>query len=90
MSALAEHVRDYLQVRGALRFKLDGEGRPLREFVAFADAAGQSTVTAKTALEWARLPRGGSPELSVAAAAGGPRLRALPRGARPGLRVPPL
>jgi integrase len=61
MSALAAHVHNYLQVRRALGFKLVGEGQLLREFVAFADAAGQGTVTTRMALEWARLPRSGSP-----------------------------
>lgn len=61
MSALAEHVQNYLRVRRALGFKLVGEGQLLREFVAFADAGGQCTVTTRIALEWARLPRSGSP-----------------------------
>ncbi|MBA3808433.1 MAG: tyrosine-type recombinase/integrase [Solirubrobacterales bacterium] len=60
MSALAEHVQNYLKIRRALGFKLVGEGQLLTEFVAFAEAAGERTVTTKTALEWARLPRGGS------------------------------
>jgi integrase/recombinase XerD len=90
MSALAEHVRNYLQVRRALGFKLVGEGRLLREFVAFADAAGQRTVTTSLALEWARLPRGGSPNYLSR------RLRAVRGLARylkaldPACEVPPL
>jgi integrase/recombinase XerD len=90
MSALAEHVQNYLQVRRALGFKLVGEGQLLREFVAFADAAGQRTVTTSLALEWARLPRGGSPNYLSR------RLRAVRGFARylhaldPGCEVPPL
>jgi integrase len=61
MSALAEHVQNYLQIRRALGFKLVGEAQLLREFVAFADAARQLTVTTNLALEWARLPRSASP-----------------------------
>jgi integrase/recombinase XerD len=90
MSALAEHVHNYLQLRRALGFKLVGEGRLLREFVAFADAAEQRTVTSSIALEWARLPRGGSPNYLSR------RLRAVRGFARylqtldPACEVPPL
>lgn len=90
MSALAEHVQNYLQVRRALGFKLVGEALLLREFVAFADAAGQRTVTTRIALEWARLPRSGSPNYLSR------RLRAVRGFARylkaldPACEVPPL
>lgn len=39
---------------------LVGEGQLLAEFVAHADAAGERTITTRLALEWARIPRGGS------------------------------
>ncbi|HZK16378.1 MAG TPA: tyrosine-type recombinase/integrase [Solirubrobacterales bacterium] len=60
MKALDRHLEDYLTLRRALGFKLVGEGQLLAQFVAFAEAAGERTVTTATALEWARLPRGGS------------------------------
>jgi integrase/recombinase XerD len=90
MSALAEHAQNYLQVRRALGFKLVGEGRLLAEFVAFADAAGQRTVTTSSALEWARRPTSGSPNYLSR------RLRAVRGFARylkaldPACEVPPL
>jgi len=90
MNALAEHVQNYLQLRRALGFKLVGEGQLLADFVAFADAAGQDTVTTSTALEWARLPEGGSPNYLSR------RLRAVRGFARylktldPACEVPPL
>jgi integrase/recombinase XerD len=90
MSALTEHAHNYLQVRRALGFKLVGEGRLLAEFVAFADAAGQRTVTTSIALEWARLPRSASPNYLSR------RLRAVRGFARylhaldPACEVPPL
>ena len=90
MSALAEHVQNYLRVRRALGFKLLGEETLLREFVAFADAAGQDTVTTKPALEWARRPVSGSPNYLSR------RLRAVRGFARylhaldPTCEVPPL
>lgn len=90
MSGLAEHVQNYLQVRRALGFKLVGEAQLLREFVAFAEAAGQRTVTSGIALEWARLPRSASPNYQSR------RLRAVRGFARylkaldPACEVPPL
>jgi integrase/recombinase XerD len=90
MSALATHVENYLRIRRALGFKLVGEGRLLADFVAFADAARQDTVSTSTALEWARLPRGGGPNYLSR------RLRAVRGFARylrtldPACEVPPL
>jgi integrase/recombinase XerD len=90
MSALAEHGQNYLQVRRALGFRLVGEGQLLREFVAFADARGQRTITTSFALEWARLPTSGSPNYLSR------RLRAVRGFARylhaldPACEVPPL
>jgi integrase len=90
MSALAEHVQKYLHVRRALGFKLLGEGQLLANFIAFADAAGERTVTTRTALEWARLPSSGSPNYLSR------RLRAVRGFARhlhaldPACEVPPL
>ncbi len=60
MSALAEHVERYLAVRRALGFKLHREGRMLADFIAFAEARGEQTVTIDTALAWAKLPAAGS------------------------------
>ena len=90
MSALAEHVQNYLQVRRALGFKLVGEEQLLREFVTFADAAGQHSITIGLAVKWARLPSSGSPNYLSR------RLRAVRGFARylqaldPACEVPPL
>ena len=90
MSALSEQVHNYLTVRRALGFKLVGEETLLREFVAFADAAGQRTVTTEFALGWARRPASGSPNYLSR------RLRAVRGFARylhaldPACEVPPL
>jgi integrase len=61
VKALDRHLEDYLALRRALGFKLVGEGQLLAQFVTFAEAAGQRTITTQAALEWARLPVGGSP-----------------------------
>jgi integrase/recombinase XerD len=56
MSGLAEAVACYLATRRALGFKLEGAGRHLEQFAAFAEAAGADTVTTDLALAWATLP----------------------------------
>jgi len=87
VKALDRHLEDYLTLRRALGFKLVGEGQLLAQFVTFAAAAGQRTATA---LEWARLPRGGSPNYLSR------RLRAVRGFARylhaldPTCEVPPI
>jgi integrase/recombinase XerD len=61
MSHLSSHVEDYLAMRRALGFKLAKEGRLLRDFAAFAEAAGAGTVTTDLAVAWAILPQNASP-----------------------------
>jgi len=90
MNALDRHLQDYLALRRGLGFKLVGEGQLLAGFVAFAEAAGRRTITTETALEWARLPRGASPDYLSR------RLRAVRSFARylqaldPSCEVPPI
>jgi integrase len=60
MSGLAEAVASYLATRRALGFKLEGAGRLLEQFAAFAEAASADTVTTELALQWATLPAGRS------------------------------
>jgi integrase/recombinase XerD len=61
MSDLSGHIRDYLAMRRALGFKLEKESRLLRDFAAFAEAVGVSTVTTDLAVAWAILPPNASP-----------------------------
>jgi integrase len=56
MSGLSEAAAGYLATRRALGFRLEGAGRHLEQFAAFAEAAGQDTVTIELALQWAALP----------------------------------
>jgi len=58
MTALAQHVEDYLAIRRGLGFKLRTERRMLADFVVFMDSVGQSTVTVDVALQWATMPTG--------------------------------
>ena len=59
MSPLAAVAQDYLQVRRALGYKLDRQGRQLLQFVAYLDQIGASTITTEHAVAWATQPTGG-------------------------------
>jgi integrase len=54
MSALVDHLSDYLTLRRALGFALGRHGHDLQDFVAFLDAAGAERVTVDLAVAWAR------------------------------------
>ena len=56
MNELSEAAACYLATRRALGFRLEGAGRHLEQFAAFAEAAGQDTVTTELALQWSTLP----------------------------------
>ncbi len=56
MSALREAVRDYLELRHSLGFKLEDAGLKLPRFVAFLEERGSSRITTALALEWAQQP----------------------------------
>lgn len=56
MSALSEHVEEYLRARRALGVKLERHGRLLPQLVNYLEAAGATTVTRELAISWARLP----------------------------------
>jgi integrase len=60
VSGLAEAVTCYLATRRALGFRLEGAGRHLEQFAAFAEAADAETFTTELALQWATLPAGRS------------------------------
>lgn len=56
MSALTQHVDDYLRLRRSLGFKLERAGWLLPQFVAYLQDAGAATVTSELAIAWARQP----------------------------------
>jgi site-specific recombinase XerD len=58
MSALRQHVADYLSMRRSLEFKLTFPGQVLPDFADFLDAADATTVTTELAIAWAGLPQG--------------------------------
>lgn len=61
MSALAEHLHDYLRLRRGLGFQLGRHGESLPGFVTFVEASGAATVTVELAVSWARSPAGIKP-----------------------------
>ncbi len=61
MTALADHLDDYLRLRRALGFQLGRHGESLPGFVAYLEANGAATITVELAVAWARLPQGIKP-----------------------------
>jgi integrase len=62
MSALSQHVEEYLRARRALGVKLERAGRLLPQLVDYLEAAGSSTITHELAIAWARLPARAHPQ----------------------------
>jgi integrase/recombinase XerD len=61
VSALSEHLDDYLRLRRGLGFQLGRHGQVLPHFVVYLEARGATTVTVELAVAWARLPAGIKP-----------------------------
>ena len=61
MSALHQHLDDYLAIRRALGYQLRQEARMLASFVEHLEAEGLARVTVDAALAWATAPEGASP-----------------------------
>lgn len=61
MSALAEHLSDYLRLRRGLGFALGRIGYDLQDFVSFLDTAGEDTITVEIVMAWARSKPGNKP-----------------------------
>jgi integrase/recombinase XerD len=59
--SLRTDLEQYLALRRALGFKLEGEGRLLEQFIAYLDDHNLHTVTAENAVNWATLPAVASP-----------------------------
>jgi integrase/recombinase XerD len=61
MSLLRDHLRDYLELRRSLGFKLARDGQFLAGFVSYLENAGATAVTTEHALAWATAPAGADP-----------------------------
>jgi integrase/recombinase XerD len=59
MTALDEHVADYLRIRRALGFKLERAEKLLGQYLNYLQATDQDLVTVENALTWVRLPTAG-------------------------------
>ena len=88
MSALSEHVDEYLRARRALGVKLERHGRLLPQLVVYLEAAGASTITRELAIAWARLARRRAPAALGGQAVDRARVRRLPANDRPEHRDP--
>jgi integrase len=62
MSALRQHVEEYLRARRSLGVKLERHGRLLPQLVDYLEAAGASTITRELAIAWAKLPTRAHPQ----------------------------
>ena len=58
MSPLRDQLADYLAVRRALGYRLDGQERLLRQFIDYLEAHDAEVITVDVALAWATLPGG--------------------------------
>lgn len=56
MNTLRDAVDEYLEMRRALGYKLEGAGAVLPMFISFLEKHGKSFITMKLALEWSMLP----------------------------------
>jgi hypothetical protein len=61
MNAWNRHLRQYLELRHRLGFKLHNASRELRKFVSFAQRQKASFLTTKLALGWATQATGFEP-----------------------------
>jgi hypothetical protein len=57
---LRDELADYLALRRALGYRLARSEKLLGQFIDHLDRLGEARITVKTALDWARLPAGGS------------------------------
>lgn len=56
MSALRDALRDYLELRRSLGYKLEDAGLQLPRFIDFLETCGASHITTALAMEWAQQP----------------------------------
>jgi integrase/recombinase XerD len=87
MSGLLEAVDEYVAIRRALGFKLEGIDRLLRDFVRFLEDRGEQRITINTAVAWAVLP-GKSNALHYSRLAAVRVFATYLRGADPTVEIP--
>lgn len=88
MSALEQHLDNYLQLRRSLGYKLDRVGQILPRLITHVHAAGASTITAELAIEWAAAT-GAAPRTCAARLASARGFAAYLQTIDPATEVPP-
>ena len=89
MSALDEHLAEYLRLRRALGFKLERHGQLLPQLIAYLQAHGASTITSELAIAWARSATGARPRSWAARLAAARQFAAYLQTIDPQTEVPP-
>jgi integrase/recombinase XerD len=89
MTALRDHLEDYLTLRRSLGYKLDRPGQMLRGLVSYLEAAGAATITTAHALAWATEPASADPTWWRARLAAARGLARYLAPLVPGTEVPP-
>lgn len=89
MSALHEHLAEYLRLRRALGFKLERHGQILPQLIAYLHARGASTITSELAIAWARSATGTRPRSWASRLAAARGFAAYLQTIDPATEVPP-
>jgi integrase/recombinase XerD len=88
MSALEDHVAEYLRLRRGLGYKLQREEQILPTLIAHVRAAGASSITSQLAIEWAK-STGAAPRTCAARLASARGFAAYLQTIDPATEVPP-
>jgi site-specific recombinase XerD len=82
-------LEQYLALRRALGFKLEGEGRLLSQFVAYLDDHEAGSITAEDAIRWATLPAQASPRWHAKRLSMARRFATYLNARDPSVQIPP-
>ncbi|MGH2870960.1 MAG: tyrosine-type recombinase/integrase [Solirubrobacteraceae bacterium] len=88
MSALEQHLDDYLRLRRGLGYKLQRDGQILPTLIAYVRAAGANTITSPLAIQWAS-STGAAPRTMAARLASARGFAAFLQTIDPATEVPP-
>ena len=88
MSALEQHLADYLRLRRSLGYKLERDGQILPRLIAHVQVAGADTITNDLAVQWASSPRA-APRTMAARMASVRGFAAYLQTSDPATEVPP-
>jgi len=89
MNPLRNALKDYLDMRRALGFELNRQGRSLERFIEFLEREGSSRITTELALRWATSSSHAQPSYQACRLADVRRFAAWWRATDPRTEVPP-